>query len=684
MNFEYLARLNEPQLEAATHHVGPMVVLAGAGSGKTATMISRIQHLITHHHVPAHRILGITFTNKAAMEMKERAVSVVGDDAKGIHLSTFHSLCVRILREYASRHPQSRERSEDEFGYTGNFTIMDSRDQRGVIKAAMLAADVDPDEYEPSMFSTYISSFKNLLISPEWAQYATQFINNHSRKVPEFPPYIDVDETISAVSRIPLEILHQVIEVYTIYQTKLRLSNNMDFDDLIMLTIEMLLSDTSVLAIFQNKFEFIMVDEYQDSNHAQYILIRLLAAKHQNLFVVGDDFQCIYGFRNADIRKILNFMKDYPNAKKVMLERNYRSTKNIIDLANKVISNNPDQYKKTLWTDKESSFKTPYVVLADEKGEADWIADKIVELVSQGVYDYSDFAIIYRLNALSLAVEIAFSKAKIPYTLVGNVSFYDRKEIKDVTAYLKILVNETDEISLKRVLNVPKRGIGDVTVKRIENYAEENGISFWKALNEADFFLKPKPASAVAEFCDIVHKLRESMETQGVGMIIDDLYDLTGMMRLAQEADEIHSTFRAENLQTLFNRAWEHQQEVAPDVASFLEVITMHSSQENSGDEGGVQLLTIHASKGLEFPVVFGISMEEGILPSGRSIESDNVDEERRLCYVLVTRAKERLYLTRAELRMLYGMTTTTRPSRFLEEMGFNPSQVALEHKLPW
>lgn len=690
---DYLNTLNPEQREAAIHKDGPMIVLAGAGSGKTHTMTVRIKHMIEFYKISPHRILGITFTKKAASEMKERAIHMVGDKGVDVNLATFHSACAQMLRRdihhLKDSAKKTAERTGQEIGYTSSFTILDSKDQITVLKEVLKSLQIDPKETPPSFYQTFISNFKNALLSPSTVRQMAPLAQDTYVNNLDIPPYVNVPKGIAALKKVGPVHFRNAIAVYEEYQKRLVRSNSCDFDDLIMLTVRLFTENPEVLGYYQEKYRYIMIDEYQDTNQAQYMFVRLLAAKYRNLFVVGDDFQCIYGFRNADVENILRFHKDYPETKQVLLERNYRSVKEILKRANAVISYNQKQHKKKLWTDKESAHVSEYAVLDDAKLEAEYVASKIRRMVAAGEYRHEDFTILYRTNAQSRVFEEVFMKEGMPYTLVGNVSFYERKEIKDIISYLKVLINPSDDFSLKRIINVPKRGIGDTTIKKIEDYASRNEIDFWTALKQASDFLTASTLKKIVTFVELIEtiKLRVEEDELGVGMTVDEIYEETGYLKFLEESDRIENTSKKDNLEEFFNVAWAHQQEKEDSsIFKFLEDILMSASQETKDQKvDGIKMMTIHASKGLEFPVVFGVGMEENLLPYYRSISESNEEEERRLCYVLATRAKERLFFSRAVERQSFNDVVYNEPSRFLREMGFAETEKPKKtFVLPW
>lgn len=1049
---EYLNTLNDEQRKVAIHKDGPLLVNAGAGSGKTYTMTVRMKHLIEAHRVNPYNLLGITFTVKAANEMKERAIRIIGPDGAKINLSTFHSLCVRILRKEIYHLKESKHNKGR--GYDSSFTILDTTDQKNLIKDCMKELDIDTKQHSPLAFLGWISSFKNELMTPELLERSAMLVDNPFATYFEFPPFINVDKSISMARKVPQIYRGLAINVYKRYMRKLVMSNSCDFDDLIMLTARLFIENPEVLGAYQERFRYIMVDEYQDTNHAQYILIKLLAAKYKNIAVIGDDFQCllpdteitttngtkriadltlkdqivvgkghgktvaspiheinfkeykgkvvrvttesgkkitgtpahtvfsrvepvkgqfyvylmykeglgyrigrtscvssrkgeflngfsvrlnqeggdkiwilescetieesmyyehyysfkygipqsmfkashngmsmpqelvdklfegidteeraevlmqdkllfiehphhmpqavtsksgmerykmtlvmfgsntevkkgyshelsmntihkhysdivsqhmsvsckagnneeityyngrkkhsdyanvhsiakqieeemkeenfnlqqkarlteekydftplshifkgmympiernheiveekvvsveildyegfvfdlnidlyhnyiangivvhncIYGFRNADLRNILEFEKDYPTAKTIILERNYRSTQKILDRANVLIAHNEKQRPKKLWTDKSEGKEVEYHVCDDNYEEAVFIAERIAKEYLKR--PYNDFTILYRLNAQSRVLEEIFMRYGIPYDLVGSVNFYDRKEIKDLIAYLKAIENPADDIAIKRILNVPKRGIGKTTVDKISAYANENNLTFWETLEQSNTFLNNSTFGKISSFLDVIHNLRQQSEVLGVGMVVDEILDSTGYREELEKQGTPDSEDRINNINEFFNVAWEHQQEYPdPTIQNFLEKITLkeETEQKEEADEKAkdcVRMMTVHASKGLEFPVVFGVGMEENLIPYYKSIAEENVEEERRLGYVLATRAQEELIFLRAVERRVFADIQTNEPSRFLEEMGFEETDTkGRSFVLPW
>lgn len=906
MSQSYLDTLNKEQRVAAEHKDGPLLVLAGAGSGKTYTMTVRMKHLIEYHKIRPETILGITFTVKAAREMQERAEKLIGHQGRLINLSTFHSLCVKILRKDIYHLKESKASTKSDKGYDSSFTILDTKDQLQLVKECMKELEIDPKEHSPQAFLGWISSFKNELMSPAVVEKCMALDGNPFATYFQFPPYLDMNKSISMARRVPKIYHGLVLNTYKRYMDKLVANNSCDFDDLIFLTARLLMEAPTVLGFYQEKFRYIMIDEYQDTNHAQYILAKLLAAKYRNIAVVGDDFQCflpetlirtangekridrikpfeeiivakgdglyttgvveevskkpyegivytiktssgktvkgtsghtmfavspedtfasfyftmiedgelcsvrgavnkeqmeqlsaefpfnvsqlmedkylleisghyheiwrvaekirkydysivhqakvtnvmfdftsienikkgyyvpvytkagfiaervveviqeeytgyvydlnipdyhnyvadsivvhncIYGFRNADIRNILEFEKDYEGAKLVKLERNYRSTQQILERANRVIAHNTNQRKKTLWTDKTDGEEVIYHVCEDNYAEAEYVAQQI--MMMRHKRDFKDFTILYRVNAQSRTFEEVFMKHGIPYDLVGAVNFYDRREIKDIIAYLRVLQNPDEEISLKRIINTPKRGIGQSSVDKMLAYAKENDISLWESLKLADFYLPKATAKKVAGFMDLMNNLKAEAENLPVGMLVDVIIEDSGYREELKKQNNTDAEDRIQNLNEFLNVAWEYQQqEEESSIQGLLERITLSRAEEEEKPEEEkdfVRLMTIHGSKGLEFPVVFGVGIEENILPYYKSIAEDNVEEERRLCYVLATRAKEQLYFLRARQRVVFNDIQMNEPSRFLKEMGFSePESNNKNYVLPW
>ncbi|MED1419739.1 DNA helicase PcrA [Bacillus smithii] len=631
-----LSGLNKEQQEAVKTTEGPLLIMAGAGSGKTRVLTHRIAYLMVEKAVNPYNILAITFTNKAAREMKERVSQLMGGAAEEVWISTFHSMCVRILR-----------RDIDRIGFNRNFTILDTTDQQSVIKGILKDKNLDPKKFDPRSILGTISSLKNELIDPE----------SYSKQVGSYYERI-------------------VSEVYEEYQKRLRKNQSLDFDDLIMTTIHLFQRVPDVLEYYQRKFQYIHVDEYQDTNRAQYLLVKLLASRFQNLCVVGDSDQSIYRWRGADISNILSFEKDYPNARVILLEQNYRSTKRILQAANEVIKNNYNRKPKKLWTENPEGKKIVYFRAENEQAEAQFVAGKIKELVESGKRRLSDFAILYRTNAQSRVIEEVLMKSNIDYTIVGGIKFYDRKEIKDILAYLRLIANPDDDISLLRVINVPKRGIGSTSMDKIARYAQENDLSLFQALEEADFIgLSPKITKAVLEFRDLIKGYTQMQEYLSVTELVEEVLDKSGYRDMLKAEKTLDAQSRLENIDEFLSvtKGFEENSEDKSLIAFLTDlalVADIDRLDEEDNNQQAVVLMTLHSAKGLEFPVVFLIGMEEGVFPHSRSLmDEEEMEEERRLAYVGITRAEEELYLTNAQMRTLYGRTNLNPVSRFIQEI---------------
>jgi DNA helicase-2/ATP-dependent DNA helicase PcrA len=628
-------QLNPQQRKAVETTEGPLLIMAGAGSGKTRVLTHRIAYLIGAHKVAPWSILAITFTNKAAREMQERVANLVGPSANDIWVSTFHSMCVRILRRDISR-----------IGYTSNFTILDSGDQLSVVRNCMKELNIDTKKFEPKAVLAEIGNAKNELVSPQ----------RYESRVGDYFQGI-------------------VAKVYSLYQKKLKHNNSLDFDDLIMKTIDLFKEVPEVLDFYQSKFRYIHVDEYQDTNRAQYLLCQMIADKHKNICVVGDSDQSIYRWRGADISNILNFEQDYPNATVILLEQNYRSTANILNAANKVIANNIGRKPKNLWTSKEGGSKVKLYQADSEHEEGYFIAGEIARNVGKG-RSYSDHAILYRTNAQSRVIEEILIKSDIPYQIVGGIKFYDRKEIKDILAYLRLISNPDDDISFERIVNVPKRGIGDTTVDKLADAAGRRGISMYALLDEVESLeITGKARNALAEFRDMIGHLHRMVDYLSVTELTEQVLSMSGYKAELQRENTIESKARLENIEEFlsvtldFEKRNEDRSLVAflTDLALIADIDTM---EEGEADRGGVVLMTMHSAKGLEFPVVFIVGMEEGVFPHSRALMDDQeLEEERRLAYVGITRAEEELYLSCARTRTLFGRTMMNAPSRFLGEI---------------
>lgn len=626
--------LNKEQYEAVFSTEGPLLILAGAGSGKTRVLTYRIAHLIDDCGVYPGSILAITFTNKAANEMKARVESLIGETARDMWITTFHSACVRILR-----------REIDKIGYKKNFVIFDSSDSLSLMKQCEKELNIDDKMYPPRQVLESIGRAKDELKTPE------QFMEGREY---DFRA-------------------RQIAGLYSLYQKKLQQDNALDFDDIIMKTVELFNTNSVVLDFYTHKFKYIHVDEYQDTNYAQYKLVSLLAGSHKNLCVVGDDDQSIYGWRGADIRNILEFEKEYTNAKVVKLEQNYRSTKVILDAANNVIKRNEERKSKKLWTENESGEKITVFEAMDEHDEAYFVIRTILKGIDNG-RSFNDYAVLYRTNAQSRVIEDMFMKYDIPYQIVGSQKFYDRKEIKDITSYLRVILNPMDDISVSRIINVPKRKIGAATIEKLQSHASQKNISLMQSVLEADNVegLSGRTVSSVQKFGKLIEKLVEMSGNSSVPDLVAYILDETGYTQELQNSDDPQDASRLENLEEFLSVAQEFDKNNEDrSLASFLEGITLVSDIDSVEEgEKAVIIMTLHSAKGLEFPVVFMVGMEQGIFPHLQSMdEQEDLEEERRLCYVGITRAREKLYLTYARERMLYGRCQCNAVSDFLEEI---------------
>ena len=629
--------LNPPQREAVEHIEGPLLIMAGAGSGKTRVLTCRIANLIRHGVYP-YNILAITFTNKAATEMLERVNALVGNVAKNICF-TFHSFCARLLR-----------REIEVIGtYDKNFTIYDAGDSLSVVKTCLKELNLDVKQFSPNSIRNQISSAKNLLQDAE--KFAAQVGKNPHDKC--------------------------VAEVYKLYQKKLRENNALDFDDLLAVAVKLLKEHTEVREKYQERFKYILVDEYQDTNGAQYQITKLLAAKYKNLCVVGDADQSIYGWRGADMHNILDFEKDYPEAKVIKLEENYRSTGLILQAANNVIKHNVERHPKNLWTKKPDGEPITYFTANSEWDEANYVADTIEENVREGRYGYSDMAILYRTNAQSRVFEDTFMQRGLPYTIVGALKFYERKEIKDVLAYLRLIVNPRDDVSLLRIINVPRRGLGTTTMARLMAFAAEREESLFDVMSDEELLnavdgLSKRACNSLENFVELMFKFMGDFAGQPLDKIIEDVLEGTGYLK-ELEQDEKDGPGRLENLKEFVGVAKEFQNlQTEATLSEFLAHLALLTDLDNTDmADDRVTMMTFHASKGLEFPVVFMVGMEEGLFPGSRSfLELSEMEEERRTCYVGITRAQNKLYLTNTYERTIYGKTSITEPSRFIGEIG--------------
>ena len=611
--------LNNEQVKAVNHIDGPMLVLAGAGSGKTKVLTSRIANLI-ENGVSPYNILAITFTNKAAKEMKDRVVRLIGNSANNIQISTFHSLGLKILKE-----------NYNLLGYERNFTIIDSDDVLTIIKKIMKDLNLAKERYNPRELRNKISSAKNEMMG------------------------------VDAFARVEFD--HNVVEVYKRYINKLKNGNSVDFDDLLILPIKLFKNYPSILEDYQDKYKYILIDEYQDTNEAQYVLSKLLSSKYRNIFVVGDNDQAIYAFRGANYKNILNFEKDYPETKTIMLEENYRSTKTILNAANSVIKNNRERKDKNLWSNNDTGEKIKYKIVSNEKEESSFVAKEVKDLIAKGIKE-EDIAVLYRTNAQSRVVEEEMLKKNIKYRVVGSFYFYNRKEIKDLLCYLRLINNHKDDVSLLRVINTPKRGIGEKTLDNLTNVATENETSIYEAIS----------SGKELDFKKLIEELTKDSETLSLTELIDAILDKSGIKKELSSSKLLEDEIRLENLNEFKSITKSYEEEYgSATLSDFLEEISLVSDMtEHQDGSNRVSLMTVHAVKGLEFDYVFIVGMEEGIFPHYNAINDGSnsaIEEERRLCYVAITRAKKVLYITSAESRMLFGNTNRNMPSRFIEEI---------------
>ena len=631
---EWSGLLNSEQKEAIENIQGPLLIIAGAGSGKTRVLTYRYAHLIKTYGINFENILAITFTNKAANEMKERISQLLNLELSPKWISTFHSLCVKMLRIHGHH-----------IGFNNNFTIYDQSDSTKLIRNCMKDSDIDTKQYSPKRIQAHISSLKNQRILPgEAIEFAQSFF--------------DV----------------KVAEVYSSYQKKLMLANSMDFDDLLVKAVELLETSDKSLDYWSSKFKYIMIDEYQDTNMVQYRLVELLASKYKNICVVGDSDQSIYAFRGADIRNIQEFENDFRNAKVISLEKNYRSSQKILDIANAVISNNPRNKEKKLWTENEVGLDVNLIEFNSERDESKWIADEINKLLNQN--EYSEIAIFYRTNNQSRLFEEELRKLSLNYKVVGNVRFYDRKEIKDIISYLNFLINPEDTISFERILNVPKRGIGESTLQKLRDYSNTNQISLSESINNLSKIsnLSERAKKQIINFQEIINELK-TFALQGPSITITKTLELTGYKDELVKEGTLESQMRLENLDELLTSAFEfenlYEEEVEDPftvLRDYLESIALFTDSDDVNQEDRILLMTLHNAKGLEFPAVFITGMEENIFPSQRSESDFEIQEERRLCYVGMTRAEKKLYLSYSNTRTMWGGTNYYLPSRFIDE----------------
>lgn len=626
--------LNREQQQAVQHTEGPLLILAGAGSGKTKVLTVRIAYLLAQGVNP-YEILAITFTNKAAKEMKSRVEGLVGDVANRIWLSTFHSFCAKFLRFEL----------DNFLGYNSNFTIYDTSDSQVVIKAALKALNLDDKYYPVGAMISAISDAKNKLM----------FASDYRKQARDF-------------------YQQKVADVYEYYERELRKNNALDFDDLLLVAVKLLQSNAAVLEKYSKRFRYVMIDEYQDTNHAQYLLAYLLSSHWKNIAVVGDADQSIYAWRGADIQNILDFEKDYPNCTSIKLEQNYRSTKIILDAANAVIDNNEGRPEKNLWTDKVEGAKIQHFTAQSEHEEAAFIGDTIAKKHDIHGVPYGDMAILYRTNAQSRVLEEALIKRALPYTMVGGTKFYDRKEIKDVLAYLRVLYNPFDDLSLLRIINVPKRSIGATTVSKLQDYARENGTSLFMTLTQLHLVdtIKGKTKEKLEEFGILIFTLVAEMDDKSVLDILEAILDRTGYLAQLEESTDPQDQARAENIGELLSVAKDFQDtNPTGTVEDFLEQVALVNDVDSfEQEESKVTLMTLHAAKGLEFPIVFLGGLEEGLFPHSRTLMNpEEIEEERRLAYVGITRAEKELYISNATTRTVFGRTSSYLPSRFIDEI---------------
>ncbi len=647
MEQDYLKQLNEVQRQAVTTTEGPVMMIAGPGSGKTRTLTYRIAHLVATG-TDAFRVLALTFTNKAAKEMKERIHEIVGPEARNLWMGTFHSVFSRILRVEA-----------ENIGYPSNFVIYDTTDSRNLIKTIVKEMNLSTDDYKPNILSSRISLAKNNLINPQ--AYANNF---------------NLTNQDEAAGRPKMK------EIYAAYIKRCKASGAMDFDDLLLKMHEMLETQPELRKKYQERFHYVMVDEYQDTNHLQYRIIKSLAEYYQNICVVGDDAQSIYGFRGANISNILNFQKDYPNAQTFKLEQNYRSTKRIVSAANEIIGNNQKQLEKIIWTDNTQGEKIVLFKSSSDNDEGNRVADSIFASQLRNHHKNSDYAILYRTNAQSRAFEESLRKKNLRYVVYGGVSFYQRKEIKDLLAYMKLIVNPKDEESLRRVINYPTRGIGDKTVLKMKTIAAEQGISLWEVISNIEVYkLGGRITNAVKGFADMIKGFQKQLLTQDAYAVAFSVAKTTKILSNYYNDQTVESLSKYENLQELLNSVKEFAEaDVVPtdaegmpndnSLGSYLQQIQLHTSLDEGEDEDAIKLMTIHAAKGLEFKNVYIVGMEEDLFPARQSTATrEGLEEERRLFYVAATRAEERLFLSYATGRFRHGQFNYTEPSRFLSEI---------------
>ena len=631
-----LDELNDKQYEAVTCTEGPNLVIAGAGSGKTKVLTHKVAYLIGEKGVKPWNILAITFTNKAANEMKERAKNLVGDAVADIWMGTFHSICVRILRK-----------TIDRLGFDTDFIIFDTSDQKTMVKKILKEKNLDDKIFSDKSVLYEISNAKNEMLTPE--KYAIKARGDFRKE--------------------------KISDIYSEYQKRLKENNAIDFDDIINFTIEILLDNPDILEYYTEKFKYVLVDEYQDTNKAQFTLVTLLAGKYGNITVVGDNDQGIYSFRGADISNILNFERDFPGTKIIKLEQNYRCTQSVLNAANEVIKNNETKYEKKLWTNNEAGSLPKFYQADNEYDEANYIVSEINSLRRSDYYKYSDFAILYRMNSQSRSIEDILRREDIPYKIIGGLKFYERKEIKDIIAYLRLIHNSSDNLSLTRIINEPKRGVGKTSLDNIEAIANTNNISMYEVIKRADEFGLNRVFGNTRDFISVIEELRDSKESKLISELIKDTLQKTGYTKALEDENSIEAENRIQNLDEFLTVAIEFEEQSADNsLAEFLEGITLSSDLDGMEEnEESVTLMTLHSAKGLEFPVVFLVGMEEGIFPGYKSIgEPQELEEERRLCYVGITRAKEKLFMTCSKQRTIFGSTSYNAVSRFIKEIPVN------------
>ena len=643
---ELLENLNDKQQEAVEYMAGPLLILAGAGSGKTRVLTYKIAYLLEKEIVKPWQILAITFTNKAAKEMKERVEALVGQVSNDMWLGTFHSVCVRILK-----------REIELLGYTRDFNIFDEIDKEKVIKEVMKKLNIDEKVYSVGLIKSEISKAKEAM--KDEISYQKDAMGDFRKE--------------------------EIAKVYNMYQETLKKNNSIDFDDIIMLTVRLFLENPDRLLYYQNKFNYILVDEYQDTNRSQFLLISMLSSATGNICVVGDESQSIYGFRGADISNILNFEQEFPNAKIVKLEENYRSTQNILNAANEVIKNNKSKIDKQLWTENEEGDKIEYKTLNNEYEEVEYVVDEIDDICRKEHENYSNFAVLFRTNAQARVLEEVFMKAGTPYKLIGGIKFYARKEIKDIISYLKLIQNTNDNIALKRIINEPKRGIGNTALDKLDALSSQSGMSIFEFIQDSNNLVGFRSAGNIMSFRDMINELIKKKDKIKVSELIKETLKDSGYEDMLNSEGTKETEIRFDNLMEFIGVAIEFENENAENsLGDFLDSIALVSDVDNLDEStDAVTLMTMHSAKGLEFDNVFLVGMEEGLFPSKRSIEEDSqTEEERRLCYVAITRAKKHLFITNTKKRTLYGSTTYSIPSRFIDEIPENLlSESSIENK---